>query len=105
MEFVDGNSLAKLVSSEGALREVLFLPILVAILCDILAGLSVLHSHGLVHRDVKPSNVMLESRNGLCKLIDWIGAEEENLSVLLGRPVGTQVFMAPEVVRTNRHVE
>jgi serine/threonine protein kinase len=101
MEFVDGISLAELVSHEGALEESLLLPIL----GDMLAGLSALHSHGLVHRDVKPSNVMRKSSNGICKLIDWIGKEEENISFLLGKPVGTPVFMAPEVVRTNRHAE
>jgi serine/threonine protein kinase len=103
MEFVDGGSLAELVEREGALSE----RRIVRAVGDMLAGLSVMHAHGLVHRDVKPANVMLDSASGACKLIDWIGGEEEELSLSRhGKPVGTPLFMAPEVAgRPHRHVE
>jgi serine/threonine protein kinase len=102
MEWLDGGSLAELAAREGALSE----RFIVRAALDVLAGLAVLHEYGLVHRDVKPANVMLDSRSGACKLIDWIGDEEEELSLRRGKPVGTPVFMAPEVAgRPHRHVE
>ena len=58
MEFVDGISLAELVSHEGALKESLLLQIL----CDMLAGLSVIHSHGLVHRESRHSSFHSERK-------------------------------------------
>lgn len=103
MEFVDGGSLAELVAREGALGERL----IARAVGDVLAGLAVLHEYGVLHRDVKPANVMLDSRSGACKLIDWIGGEAEELSLSVhGKPVGTPLFMAPEVAgRPHRHVE
>lgn len=64
------------------------------ILRGVLRGLEILHSHGFVHCDVKPSNVML-SRNGYVKIIDYGRAVmiDENVSFLLGTPN----YMAPEV--------
>jgi serine/threonine protein kinase len=56
-----------------------------------------MHEHNLLHRDVKPGNVMLDSRSGASKLTDWIGSWAEKESLMLGKPVGAPVFMAPEV--------
>lgn len=66
----------------------------VYILRGVLRGLETLHSHGFVHCDVKPSNVML-SRNGYVKVIDYGRAVmiDENVSSLLGTPN----YMAPEM--------
>jgi serine/threonine protein kinase len=93
MEYVDGGSLADVVACEGALGE----GRVVLALAGVVAGLVVLHEHGLIHRDVKPANVMLDSRTGACKLTDWIGSQAEDSSLEHGKPVGTPVFMAPEV--------
>jgi len=93
MEFVDGGSLADVLLREGPLTEKRMLRVLV----DITAGLGCLHEHNMPHRDVKPGNVMLDLRSGTSKLIDWIGSWAEKQSLTLGKPVGTPVFMAPEV--------
>jgi mitogen-activated protein kinase kinase kinase len=93
MEFVNGGSLADLLLREGALTENRTKKVLI----DIVAGLCGLHEHNLLHRDVKPANVMLDWHSGASKLTDWIGSWAEKESLLLGKPVGTPVFMAPEV--------
>jgi len=70
---------------------------IVAVLADVTAGLAVFHAHGVPHRDVKPGNIMQDSRTAQCKLIDWIGQHQESCSLRMGMPVGTPVFMSPEV--------
>jgi hypothetical protein len=63
-----------------------------AIALDALAGLSYLHAHGLVHRDVTPTNVIVESEGG-AKLIDFgISGPAGATSI-----VGTPPFIAPEL--------
>ena len=96
MEYVDGESLKDRLrrvgrfSTDEALR----------IARGILAGLSVAHAGGLVHRDVKPQNVLL-GRDGTVKLVDFGIAQTAALAGLTqtGMAVGTAAYMAPEQVR------
>lgn len=93
MEFVDGGSLADVLNREGALGE----GRVMQVLAGIIDGLCCMHEHYVLHRDVKPGNVLIDLRTGASKLTDWIGLGAETASLLLGKPVGTPVFMAPEV--------
>ena len=93
MELVNGGSLADVLQREGALTE----KRITRVVIDIVAGLCGLHRQNLLHRDVKPGNVMQDLRSGACKLTDWIGNCAETESLMLGKPIGTPVFMAPEV--------
>lgn len=93
MEFVDGGSLEDLLCVQGPLQAWM----VVKFTQHIVHGLAFLHEHGLVHRDMKPSNVLIDARTQVAKVADWIGIEQENYSLLLGKPVGTPLFMAPEV--------
>jgi serine/threonine protein kinase len=68
------------------------------IVIEILKGLGLIHSHGIVHRDVKPSNIMLEKDTlkakiadfGLALLLDFSQIEE------VVQAVGTLSYMSPE---------
>ncbi len=63
-------------------------------------GLDAAHSHGLIHRDVKPSNVWLEAGRGRVKVLDFglarVQDESENQLTQDGLVMGTPAFMAPE---------
>ena len=100
MEFVDGCTLAEQIERSGCFHG----PCLARAVHDVLQGLVAFHKHGIPHRDVKPSNVLQSRISGVCKLVDWIGQNAEDASLKLGKPVGTPVFMAPEVARMpHRH--
>jgi len=63
---------------------------------NVLRGLTVLHDHGFIHGDIKPTNIMLDVQ-GRVKLVDFGRAVRigEKVNILLGSPL----FMAPEVHR------
>jgi serine/threonine protein kinase len=69
---------------------------------DVAGALAAAHAEGLIHRDVKPSNILIERRTGLAKLTDFGAAKRvrpgaSDLSEL-GRRIGTPRYMAPEQV-------
>jgi serine/threonine protein kinase len=80
MEYMDGGSLADFLMREGALHDQQILQIA----SETVAALCCLHEHRMLHRDVKPGNIMLDSRSGASKLTDWIGNHAEHESLLQG---------------------
>ena len=93
-EYVEGENLKELVQRTGRLpaRRALELALAVA------DGLSFAHEHGLVHRDVKPQNVLL-SREGEVKVTDFGIARSlhvEHGVTQTGTVLGTSEYLAPE---------
>jgi serine/threonine protein kinase len=71
---------------------------LIGLLCDIVDSLSYLHSQGIVHRDVKPSNILVS--DGKATLVDFGIAKVQNKDTIskAGTILGTLQYMAPEQV-------
>ncbi len=68
----------------------------------IVKGLSAAHANGLIHRDIKPTNIMLDDRTGQVKILDFGLARAIKPDVSLTRKgfiVGTPAFMSPEQAR------
>jgi serine/threonine protein kinase len=96
MEFVEGETLAELVTRNGALPADEAVELGVQ-LCH---GLAAVHRAGLVHRDVKPQNLLLR-KDGELKVSDFgiaFGAEGTRLTVA-GTVLGTAAYLAPEQAR------
>jgi TolB-like protein/Flp pilus assembly protein TadD len=97
MEFVDGETLQALIRRGGRLEIELALEIIT----QVAAGLTAIHKQHLVHRDIKPGNIMLtweEGRLENVKIIDLglaKGATDDSLS-MAGGFIGTPVYASPE---------
>lgn len=102
MEFIDGESLAAVLAREGALPLARALEIARAIA----EGLESAHTAGVVHRDLKPDNVLL-AKDGRVVLTDFgiARAAVAGASSTMGGLLGTPAYMAPEQVEGRADVD
>jgi len=95
MEYVDGTDLAELIEERGPL------PVDVGIMIALQAcsALGYAHSAGLIHRDIKPGNIMVK-QNGEVKLMDFGIAQTRQLLPLTlpGTFIGTPAYMSPDQI-------
>ena len=105
MPFVEGQSLRERVGREGAL------PVadVVRILRDVVDALGYAHEHGVVHRDIKPDNIMLAGRHalvadfGVAKAVSVASGALKLTSA--GVALGTPTYMAPEQATADPHTD
>jgi len=103
LEYVSGGSLSDMLQKFGALDE----SIVSIYTHQVLMGLTFLHSHNVVHCDVKGGNILV-SEDGIIKLADFNSSKLLNSvkwggSTPLASVAGTPQFMAPEVIRQTGH--
>jgi serine/threonine protein kinase len=92
MELCDGGSLESWLDSHGPMPPRLA----VDVTLQFAAGVAHAHAHGVVHRDIKPQNVLISAK-GVCKVTDFGIAHFEDESLTrTGTVMGTLGFMAPE---------
>jgi serine/threonine protein kinase len=103
MEYVDGPSVGQRIDSEGPLPEAEA----VRIIAQAAEALHVAHQHQIIHRDVKPDNILIAS-NGEAKLTDLGLAKNRQSALDLTRPLsglGTPNFMSPEQFGDAKHAD
>ena len=97
MEYISGPSLEDRIKSEGPLE----LAEILRIGMQIASGLSAAHAQGLVHRDIKPGNILLENGVEKVKITDF-GLARAVDDVRMTKPgvvTGTPEYMSPEQAR------
>ncbi len=96
MEFIEGIPLDKLLGSAGKLAPAESLNVLL----QVCAGLGYAHERGIVHRDVKPENIMIQNDNKVT-ILDFGLAGPPGAA--MGHEVhGTPLYLAPEVIRRGK---
>lgn len=96
MELIDGPSLAEVLSSDGRLTP----ERAAEIGADVAQALERAHTAGIVHRDIKPGNIMLTS-TGQTKVTDFgiaraIGGDADQTMTQTGMVIGTAAYLSPE---------
>ncbi len=94
MEYVEGLNLKELLKRQGQFEP----EQAVSIINQVLLALKIAHSRGIIHRDVKPQNILVQSGDGIVKLTDFgVAHARDNVNITtLGAAIGTVHYMAPE---------
>jgi eukaryotic-like serine/threonine-protein kinase len=108
MPFVEGESLRKRIAARGTFT----IPECVSILRDVARALSYAHSSGVVHRDIKPDNVLLShgaavvTDFGIAKALSDSRTESGSSSLTqTGTSLGSPAYMAPEQIAADPNVD
>jgi WD40 repeat protein len=104
MEYLEAETLGERLRRAGPLppREA------ADVVRQVALGLAVAHARGLVHRDVKPSNILLEKGSGRAKITDFGLARDTAASAVASQSaavVGTPAYMSPEQITTPDKVD
>lgn len=103
MEFVEGESLGQKLERDGRIAEAEA----IRLIAQVAQGLHRAHKQGMIHRDVKPDNVMV-TPEGQARLTDLGLVKELDAELNLtrtGRGLGTPHFMAPEQFRNAKNAD
>jgi len=97
MEYVDGQTLREIVKGTGPLSQ----QRVIEVMADVCAALDFSHRHNIIHRDVKPANIMI-TRGGAVKVMDFGIAralgEGQNVTQTAA-VIGTAQYLSPEQAR------
>ena len=96
MEYVEGDDLRKTLKEKGPFDE----KTTISIAKQISSALDYAHQTGIIHRDVKPANMML-TKDNVIKVTDFGIAKviESTESTMAGAIIGTPLYMSPEQIR------
>ncbi len=95
MEYVDGPTLRDVVGTRGAMTS----RRAIAVIADVCEALEFSHRHGIIHRDVKPANIMM-TKAGAVKVVDFgiarALADSDHGITRTGAVMGTAHYLSPE---------
>ena len=98
LEYISGGSVGSCLRKHGKFEE----PVVRSLTRQTLSGLAYLHGEGILHRDLKADNILLD-RDGTCKISDFgISKKSDNIygNDITNSMQGSVFWMAPEVVRS-----
>ena len=105
MEYMPGGSLADMIAREGRL------PVdkAIAYISQTADALSVAHKQGVIHRDIKPDNILF-TEDGVPKLTDlgvarFFDEADDSQLTMDGHLLGTPAYMAPEQMMDSHHID
>lgn len=99
LEYVEGQTLKELIQQNGVIP----IRAAISICCQLLDALDAAHSHGIIHRDVKPQNIIINSK-GKVKLTDFGIARDVSASTVTfagANVMGSVHYISPEQAKGN----
>lgn len=103
MELLEGKNVLEIIEAEGAFKPERVLEIA----CAVTDALIEAHEHGIIHRDIKPDNIII-TEEGKIKLADLGLAkkiDDEFSSTMVGSAIGTPNYMPPEQALNSRDAD
>lgn len=97
MEYVEGETLEKMIMRQGRLSVEQTIDLMV----QVLSGAAYAHNKGFIHRDLKPSNIII-SKEGVAKIMDFGISKSLNETkgiTRTGVKIGTVLYMSPEQIK------
>jgi serine/threonine protein kinase len=105
MALIEGQNLGDKVRLQGALP----FPDIRRVLREVADALSYAHVHGVVHRDIKPDNILLEASSGRAMVTDFgiarAATEGDSRLTATGTAIGTPAYMSPEQCAGDRELD
>jgi eukaryotic-like serine/threonine-protein kinase len=98
MEYIPGQTVGNLLESANLRNEHLYLDVVIGILNQVCRGLQSVHDRKIVHRDVKPANMLIGPRFTVA-ITDFGLVENADDSLLQRDLAGTPLYLAPELIR------
>lgn len=98
MEFVEGHDLKEVIQREGQLTP----ERAIAVTRQVLLALKAAHAQNIIHRDIKPQNILVRASDGSVQLTDFGVAQARDAAQVTkaGQVIGTAHYMSPEQARS-----
>ncbi len=100
MEYIRGEDLEKIIDAHNERKERVAWIRALTVLSRVASGLDRVHGRGVVHRDVKPANIVIEEETGRPVLVDFgLALDPAAMTEVRKLSAGTPAYMAPEQTR------
>ena len=105
MEYMPGGSLKDMIDDKGALP----IDLAISYVSQIAYALALAHRNGVIHRDIKPDNILFTA-DGVPKLADlgiakFLSDSQSSTLTMKGHILGTPAYMAPEQMMDSHHID
>jgi serine/threonine-protein kinase len=109
MQFIEGESLDRTIERHVQMRTPIPLDLTLRVFFQVLDGVGAAHREGVIHRDLKPGNILLRTRDAVAKVTDFgIAKAEQDAQTGKGQTkgiIGSLLYMAPEQLRGQRDLD
>ncbi|MCL2822488.1 MAG: protein kinase, partial [Polyangiaceae bacterium] len=109
LQYIEGESLDKTLARYGKEGELMPVEDALSIFLQVLQGLGAAHNKGVIHRDIKPGNIMIQSSDSTALVTDFGIAKDQKLSAAATNfktgVIGSPHYFSPEQITADRNID